>query len=263
MKKIFTLGLLALSALSVQAQYEVRTLALNGYGTSQPIDNVSVLFPSENRTAQSYEPNTDKQVAETRAGADKTCNIEIFPEMPHYPQGKMSGDLIEGMTYSQENFGGTPEIVGVWDTGQSALITLSNIPSNTVIKGIDAAIEPDCIEGKCDITAYIGEKEIAALRACGEKVNYGIEVIEQTVLPMEMKVSNPTVDTSEMKIKIESLKGGTAVYYFNLHYTTVTDGIETLHTKAIENNAIYDLQGRRVKNPQHGIYIVNGKKVIL
>lgn len=28
------------------------------------------------------------------------------------------------------------------------------------------------------------------------------------------------------------------------------------------NNVIYDLQGRRVKNPTHGIYIINGKKVI-
>lgn len=28
------------------------------------------------------------------------------------------------------------------------------------------------------------------------------------------------------------------------------------------DNVIYDLQGRRVKNPTHGIYIINGKKVI-
>ena len=29
------------------------------------------------------------------------------------------------------------------------------------------------------------------------------------------------------------------------------------------DNVIYDLQGRRVKNPTHGIYIINGKKVII
>lgn len=30
-----------------------------------------------------------------------------------------------------------------------------------------------------------------------------------------------------------------------------------------KDNAVYDLQGRRVKNPTRGIYIVNGKKVII
>ena len=28
------------------------------------------------------------------------------------------------------------------------------------------------------------------------------------------------------------------------------------------DNAVYDLQGRRVVNPTHGIYIINGKKII-
>lgn len=31
----------------------------------------------------------------------------------------------------------------------------------------------------------------------------------------------------------------------------------------VENNKIYDLQGREIKNPAKGIYIINGKKVIL
>jgi hypothetical protein len=29
-----------------------------------------------------------------------------------------------------------------------------------------------------------------------------------------------------------------------------------------KDNAVYDLQGRRVVNPTKGLYIVNGKKVI-
>lgn len=29
-----------------------------------------------------------------------------------------------------------------------------------------------------------------------------------------------------------------------------------------KDNVIYDLQGRRVLNPTHGIYIINGKKVV-
>ena len=30
-----------------------------------------------------------------------------------------------------------------------------------------------------------------------------------------------------------------------------------------ENGAVYDLQGRRVENPTKGLYIVNGKKVMV
>ena len=42
-----------------------------------------------------------------------------------------------------------------------------------------------------------------------------------------------------------------------------TTGIENIsNAKQPQENVIYDLQGRRVTNPTHGIYIINGKKVI-
>ena len=43
-------------------------------------------------------------------------------------------------------------------------------------------------------------------------------------------------------------------------YTTDIDEVETQTTDA---TIIYDLSGRRVENPGKGIYIVNGKKVVL
>ncbi|MGP1481860.1 MAG: leucine-rich repeat protein [Hoylesella enoeca] len=40
-----------------------------------------------------------------------------------------------------------------------------------------------------------------------------------------------------------------------------TTGIRRVHPESRQNdNAIYDLQGRRVTNPTHGIYIINGKE---
>lgn len=44
-----------------------------------------------------------------------------------------------------------------------------------------------------------------------------------------------------------------------------TTGIETVETSKgnIEDGVYYDLQGRRVENPTRGIYIVNGKKVVI
>ena len=42
-------------------------------------------------------------------------------------------------------------------------------------------------------------------------------------------------------------------------------GIRTIDNgkMAMEKNVVYDLSGRRVQNPKHGLYIVNGKKVII
>ena len=43
----------------------------------------------------------------------------------------------------------------------------------------------------------------------------------------------------------------------------VTTGIENNNREAITNNRYYDLQGRRVNQPTKGLYIVNGKKVVI
>ena len=40
-------------------------------------------------------------------------------------------------------------------------------------------------------------------------------------------------------------------------------GVENVNRSTITNNQFYDLQGRKVEQPQKGLYIVNGKKVIV
>jgi len=45
--------------------------------------------------------------------------------------------------------------------------------------------------------------------------------------------------------------------------TSITEGIETVGVKTAAEGVIFDLQGRRVSGtPRHGLYIVNGKKVL-
>jgi rhamnogalacturonan endolyase len=47
-------------------------------------------------------------------------------------------------------------------------------------------------------------------------------------------------------------------------YEQVADGIKTVHTVIIDSTgAWYDLRGQRVDKPQHGVFIHNGKKVIV
>ena len=48
-----------------------------------------------------------------------------------------------------------------------------------------------------------------------------------------------------------------------LHIAATTGIKEVLHVKADVDNAFYNLQGTRVTNPTKGIYIRNGKKIII
>lgn len=46
-------------------------------------------------------------------------------------------------------------------------------------------------------------------------------------------------------------------------FNDVVDGIKAVETTETENNAIYNLAGQRVNKMQKGIYVVNGKKILV
>lgn len=52
-------------------------------------------------------------------------------------------------------------------------------------------------------------------------------------------------------------------YYYSLHNYVEPTGIDNAQSSGRADNVWYDLQGRRITAPTaHGIYIVNGKKVM-
>ena len=54
------------------------------------------------------------------------------------------------------------------------------------------------------------------------------------------------------------------IYYIGItNAENVVEGIHTLSTMQRSDNAFYDLQGRRVSQPGRGLYIFNGKKVVI
>ena len=48
-----------------------------------------------------------------------------------------------------------------------------------------------------------------------------------------------------------------------LNDTDNYDNIDFIETDEYKENRIYDIYGRKVDNPQQGIYIINGKKIIV
>ena len=55
---------------------------------------------------------------------------------------------------------------------------------------------------------------------------------------------------------------GARIHFMEENETT---GIESIDNGQLimDNGAVYDLQGRKVQNPKRGMYIINGKKVIV
>ena len=47
------------------------------------------------------------------------------------------------------------------------------------------------------------------------------------------------------------------------HGESTTDIVGVTNTNITNDTNIYDLQGRKVKNAAKGIYIVNGRKVVI
>ncbi len=56
------------------------------------------------------------------------------------------------------------------------------------------------------------------------------------------------------------------VYHWTVTYSETATGIEAVKTAEgadLENAVIYNLNGQRIDNAQKGLYIVNGKKVVI
>lgn len=80
----------------------------------------------------------------------------------------------------------------------------------------------------------------------------------------KLKNANTTMGANKAFLDISSLPtvneiSAKTFAVENMGEVTGIENVEAVHQKA---SVIYDLQGRRVTHPQHGLYIVNGKKVL-
>lgn len=109
----------------------------------------------------------------------------------------------------------------------------------------------------------------AAWGSDGTTLNLSAEGATVTFSPSQvtMKGSEWTTFTVNMSGAGNAKIVFTPTKRFFLDEVLVVDsnatGITTTNSEAVTDNLYYDLQGRRVMNPTRGLYIVNGKKVIL
>ena len=73
------------------------------------------------------------------------------------------------------------------------------------------------------------------------------------MLSPKIDIFDEEVDTEDPGMQLSNS------YYFDFGGTTAIEPV----INEVEDNIYYDLSGRRVENPTRGIYIVNGKKVLV
>ena len=75
--------------------------------------------------------------------------------------------------------------------------------------------------------------------------------------PFRLYLQITALDGSPVKVEENAMQA------ISIHTRGETTGIECSELKTLDSGLIHDLQGRHVVNPKKGLYIVNGKKMIL
>ena len=93
---------------------------------------------------------------------------------------------------------------------------------------------------------------------------YGLGYKESAGVAFYKLKSTGTIGANKAYLKANNSAPANAFFTFDFDATAT--GVDSINAQENEENAevkIYDLQGRRVANPGKGIYIVNGKKVLM
>lgn len=108
-----------------------------------------------------------------------------------------------------------------------------------------------------DVTANGLQGSATAETAC-DGTQYGLGVVDGQLGWYKMESGSLAAGKAYLTITAAGAKSFYAIP------STIVTGISTVSAAAAKtDNAFYDLMGRRVYAPQHGVYIHNGKKVVV
>ena len=137
--------------------------------------------------------------------------------------------------------GGVPFIL--YGTAGVHTLTLAassnNVPENNMLKGTLSPKYITTVEGDYTNFGLSGGKFV--------KINNGTLPANKAYLPILTSV----------------VEGSTGAPTFDIIFDEGTTGVENVNRVTINDNKYYTLDGRRVENPTKGLYIVNGKKVMI
>lgn len=252
-----------------KVEFNVVGTSDNGYGFSMPAyfcyDDVAVQFPATTSTTSNTRPDNlpNAQSEDTSAELKKLTLIADWGENERF-----DGDVPEGATHHTINE--SPYDTGAFvstDEGKTCEVTIGNLPAGITLEKIELTLGlSNVIFGEARLTGYVNDEAIGVFGIGAIRSNQPNKLplggSRHTITVFADKL--PIKDTRSFKLKIEALKYDTSFSSIDLYYTVANpDGItETAADTKKLDNAYYDMQGRRIQAPQHGIYIHNGKKIV-
>ena len=145
----------------------------------------------------------------------------------------------------------------------------------TEVTGVCAAGVPLLLKKKTGATAYKLQKSTATATATtptGNKLKpgpataygpnkYVLTIHSGEVVFAEVNINSATVDEQHAYL---DLSGSNARGRLSIQLNSESTGIQSLQSDERSlDRAVYNLRGQRVEHPTKGIYIINGKKVII
>ena len=146
----------------------------------------------------------------------------------------------------------------------------------TEVTGATEAYKPYVFVASETGTPFSGfkSKTIVAPKACSYTVGAATFVgsMKETTVPQGAYGYNATDGkfsvTTSAAVTIDPFRAyitinGTGARALNVIFDDETSGIETMNREPLTVNQTYNLSGQRVSQPTKGLYIVNGKKVVV
>ena len=153
-------------------------------------------------------------------------------------------------------------------TGEVTLTRITDVPANTgiVVKGDEGNYTIPWGAGETVVAnMLVGVTENTVLnKVDGDYTNY-ILAKKNNKLGFYAVSDGSTLSAGKAYLPLPTaqLPSVTGARQFTMVFDDETTGIQQIQSDVKSNGDYYDLQGRRVSTPTRGLYIVNGKKVVI
>jgi len=151
-------------------------------------------------------------------------------------------------------------------SGESGVITLKD--ESIIAAGVPMIIENTVLDTQTEFEVTSTEGEITDSR-CTEFKGSNEAAIELNannanyVLKNGLFVRTTATKVAKYSCFIEFEGNSTARSFVFAFDENTTTGIQTIGTAQLTSNSYYNLAGQRIAQPTKGLYIVNGKKVVI
>ena len=258
-------------------------------------DEVTIVFSSGNNSAtrtisvsnaslvygSNSSPNYNEVTAVYKVSADGNVTITPSDWMRFYgitvATNSNNAVTVSSAAYAtivttgNVDFSKTPGVTAYKATISGTSLVLSEVtaaPANTpLIIAADAAayvlaITTDTPSAVEDNDLQAANTDITQADATDGKTIYVLNKVDDTVGFYKLSATG-TLKAGKAYVELDSTTDASALNFF-ISDEHETDGVKAVNAlEVMTKDGIYDMQGRKVIRPSKGLYIVNGKKVVI